>query len=202
MSSKKKHAKASRSLPEKLIQDWLEEWFSKKGYSVKREVITPVGRIDLIIYRNSPERAYNGVRANEKILIEVKEAKSIKHAIGQLESYEKYHSDCTQLWCIYFDRYGNKKNIDSSYQNHRSGLSGKRIKLNDVMEIVSKEELYHFGEDKGYFQIAEVNTNVGEDKGLWLSEETTNIQMERDSSVTMIITPTIEKEMMETTYYF
>ena len=126
-------------LEEKVIQKELAKYYSGKGFAVKREVVTPVGNIDLILYRDM------GKSTHEKVLIEVKEHKSIKHAIGQLISYEKYHKDATGLGIIYFTRDGKYKGVDMTFQTDQLKLIDSRFRicyigdLIDVNELESKE---------------------------------------------------------------
>lgn len=116
---------------EKSVQDTLERHYLTNGYVVKREVVTPVGYIDLILYKNM------GYTNREKILIEVKEYRGIKHAIGQLYSYANYHRDLTKLRCIYFDRNLKNRSLDASYESFtNTGNPYKDIEFRSINNLV------------------------------------------------------------------
>jgi len=120
---------------EKSVQEALERYYWTENYITKREVHTPVGYIDFILYK-----------PNEKILIEVKEYKSIKHAIGQIYSYKKYHQDITEARIVYFCRDGKYRPIDNSYLTHDTNLDknidNKKIRMQCVHTFIELEEIY------------------------------------------------------------
>lgn len=94
---------------EKSVQKALAKYYGSLGFSVKREVKTPVGIIDFLLYKDMGRKSYS------KVMVEVKEAKSIKHAVGQLYSYKHYHPDVTDMRVAYFTRNGRYSAIDSSF---------------------------------------------------------------------------------------
>jgi len=112
------------SIQEKAVQLALANYFNQQGYTVKREVKTPVGYIDFLLYKD-----------NKKILVEVKEAKGMKHAIGQIHSYHKYHKDAHELWIIYFTRKGTHAPVQQSFLT-------EPIKFISAHTLVSLEEIF------------------------------------------------------------
>lgn len=119
---------------EKSVQEALERHYWTEGYTAKREVHTPVGYIDFVLYK-----------PGEKVLVEVKEHKGIKHAIGQVYSYKKYHPDITEARIVYFCRDGKYRPIDMSYLTHDADLSGeedKKIRFQCVHNFIELEEIY------------------------------------------------------------
>lgn len=95
---------STKRLSEKAVQDALEVHFKAKGWSVKREVSTPVGYIDLLVWK--PD--------GTKLLIEVKERAGLKGAVGQVEMYSKYQP-CDRKIIIYFTYTGVHKPVDVTY---------------------------------------------------------------------------------------
>lgn len=127
---------------EKSVQEALERHYWSEGYTAKREVQTPVGYIDFILYKGN---VYDKSVPKEKILVEVKEHKSIKHAIGQIYSYKKYHPDVTESRIVYFCRDGKYKPVDISYLTHDADLKGqedKKIRIQCVHDFISLEDIY------------------------------------------------------------
>jgi hypothetical protein len=127
-------------LSEATVQKALAAYFSNQGYSVAREVKTPVGLIDLIIHKDEPlysnsERTFR----NEKRLIEVKEFNSIKHAIGQIQSYFLFHPDATKLEIIYFSYNFKHRNLPSAY----SQISIPNLIFTSAHTLISNETLYN-----------------------------------------------------------
>jgi hypothetical protein len=120
-------------IQEKAVQKALRDHYSTTGYVVKREVNTPVGFIDLILYRDM------GLSSREKVLIEVKEWSGIKHAIGQLLSYEQYHSDSTELRLIYFTRSGQYKGVESIHQTDQIKRQHPKLTIEFVNNILPIE---------------------------------------------------------------
>lgn len=133
-------SKARRVINEKAVQRALEDYYSNKGYVVKRELKTPVGYIDFMLYRNL------GIRNRaEKILIEVKEHKDIKHAIGQVISYAKYHPDVTKKKVVYFTRSGEYKSIDWTFRQETDieiDCVHSYIELEDIMQYMKASKHY------------------------------------------------------------
>jgi hypothetical protein len=117
------------NIQEKTVQRVLEAYYSQLGYVVKREVKTPVGYIDFLLFKD------RGIEGGEKILIEVKEWKGIKHAIGQVLSYLKYHKDVTSSKVVYFSRDGKWRGIDSSYLS-------EEMSFECVHSFIDIEEIY------------------------------------------------------------
>lgn len=122
-------------IQEKTVQKALADYFSNSGYVVKREIRTPVGYIDLILYRNL------GLPDGEKIMVETKEFAGLKHAVGQLMSYEKYQGDCTKLWIIYFTRDGKYRGVDPIFQGDQLRKQNKKFQISFIGELISLEEL-------------------------------------------------------------
>lgn len=112
------------------VQKALYEHYLDLGYDVQKEVKTKVGNIDLIIFTN-----------NHKLLIEIKHYKAIKHAIGQLINYYKYHSDATGLVCIYFTYDLSYKTINNSLYQLTVPNSKLNIRLINYLDILNTEEL-------------------------------------------------------------
>ncbi|MGL5923779.1 hypothetical protein [Chroococcidiopsis sp.] len=117
-------------IQEKAVQAALRNYYAEAGYVVKREVITPVGFIDLILYREM------GRSSREKVLVEVKEWSGIKHAIGQLLSYEQYHSDSTELRLIYFTRNGQYKGVESIHQTDQLKRQHPKLTIEFVNNLI------------------------------------------------------------------
>lgn len=118
-------------IKEKTVQLALYNYYLPKSsvISVIREVNTPVGNIDLVI--NYP---------THKEMIEVKEAKSIKHAIGQLLSYQS-HYPCDSLTLAYF-HYNPNLQINSNVSSKYYELAAKHnISLLNCHSLFSTEHL-------------------------------------------------------------
>lgn len=121
-------------IAEKTVQSALAHYYrTQLGASVLREVKTPVGYIDLIVHE--PRRSR---------LIEVKEVKSIKHAIGQVVNYAKFRTaDIMEI--VYFNR-----NLSDNTQPHAAlyghtvelaGQLPKTIQLTNITSLISTEAL-------------------------------------------------------------
>lgn len=98
-----------KRLSEKAVQDALEHHFISLGYSVRREVKTPVGLIDIILYKPS-----TSISKSEKVLIEVKEKAGMKSAVGQVQMYSLYEP-CDRQVIIYFTYEGVHKPLDNTF---------------------------------------------------------------------------------------
>lgn len=126
---------------EKDIQKILaKELINKRNGTVKREVKTEVGVIDIIAYLNT--KLINGVVTSKKVLIEVKEVSSIKHAIGQVISYKRYHSDCAGYVVVYFTRDTN--DLIHSYSKARKYEDTARehgIILKNIIDLVNIKDI-------------------------------------------------------------
>lgn len=98
-------------LSELAVQNALHKQYEDQGWSVQREVETPVGRIDLLLLK--PKENQPGVM--DRVLIEVKERGGLKSAIGQVLMYAQYQR-ATRHCIIYFGYDGKDKPIPSRYK--------------------------------------------------------------------------------------
>jgi hypothetical protein len=121
-------------IAEKTVQSALAHYYrTKKEASVLREVQTPVGFIDLIVHEPNSTR-----------LIEVKEFKGIKHAVGQVLNYIKFRpADCLEI--VYFHR-----DLQSTRQPHAAlyghcvempGKAPQTIQLTNILSLIPADEL-------------------------------------------------------------
>lgn len=97
---------------ERDVQEQLTNYYRSIGYTVQREVKTPLGYIDLLCTTSievdckvADTNLLVGSEATSNLLIEVKEYHSIKHAVGQLYAYSKYYPNYT-LVLAYFSYKG------------------------------------------------------------------------------------------------
>lgn len=116
----------SKSIQEKDVQRLLAEALTRRGYSIRREVKTPVGYIDLLAYKNGDK--------SSRTLIEVKEQSGIKGAYGQALAYSTYEP-CDHLWVVYFPRKPMSKDpykpIDASF------MQADNVQFKSITEFVS-----------------------------------------------------------------
>ena len=128
-----KKRKRAHRLSEKAVQNVLEEHFREQGWGVKREVETPVGYIDILLWK---PRSNGSI---EKILIEVKERGGLKGAVGQVQMYS-LHEECDRRVIIYFSYDGKDRGIDSKFY----GLEGIEIesvhRYIDINRLIQEEE--------------------------------------------------------------
>jgi Holliday junction resolvase-like predicted endonuclease len=116
----------SERIDEKQVQSILTAHLIDQGAEVKREVKTPVGIIDLLVFKNS-----------YKYLIEVKEVSGIKHALGQVLAYKQYHSDCQTYIIVYFTRH--EEDSAASYAKaakYNSFAEDYNIQLLNILDIL------------------------------------------------------------------
>lgn len=128
------------------VQRYLAETYRNKGYTVAREYEVEVGYIDILYYGVDKE----GNRV--KSIVEVKERSSIKHAIGQIETYRKYIEDTTKLEIVYFDYDGIHRGINKVYSqfNH--------IEIKSIHTVLDLRHL-HIKDNK----LVDININREED---------------------------------------
>ena len=118
------------------VQLALENYYTNLGYFVTREYETPVGYVDLIVYKDSP------IPENrKKIIIETKEYTGIKHAIGQILCYLAYIPDYTQLSIITFSYSGKYKAIKNLY--YQLALE-KDIHLSCINNYMSLDDILKY----------------------------------------------------------
>ena len=136
--------------------------YSDLGYVVREEVDCEVGRIDLILYRDM------GRESREKIVVEIKERSGIKHGIGQLLAYSRYHSDCSELRLVYFCRDNNYRGIDSIYEEREIVKIDRRLRCvwwrnegdtERYMRGLGKEEREDIG--IGEIDLVEIDKYIG-----------------------------------------
>ena len=125
------------NISERAIQDLLEIEYLGKGYAVRREIGISSGRVDLLC-----------IKGRERILIEVKERKGVKGAIGQLISY-KVDVGSTKELLVYFNRDLSYSNISQSI---RRACNLNKIEVRDINEICKASkaieiERYYQGEE-------------------------------------------------------
>jgi hypothetical protein len=147
----------------------INDYYGNQGYVVKREVKTPVGYIDFMLYRNL------GIRGRaEKILIEVKEHKDIKHAIGQVISYAKYHPDVTKKKVVYFTRSGQYKSIDWTFREGTDieiDCVHSYLELDDIVQYmrVSKRDVEEDEEEEVYTcLLRDEFTKIQKQDAMWM----------------------------------
>jgi hypothetical protein len=96
MRNKKRRKQTGEGLPlEVTTQKKIATFMSNKGYEVRREVKTPVGKLDILVVQN-----VDGVRLVS--LIECKrhhDVNSLKSAIGQLRAYSVYYPGAKLILC-------------------------------------------------------------------------------------------------------
>lgn len=136
---------------EKSVQKALAKYYGELGFSVKREVKTPVGIIDFLLYKDMGRKSYS------KVMVEVKEAKSIKHAVGQLYSYKHYHPDVTDMRVAYFTRNGRYSAIDSSF------LTVKDIKFDCVHTFLPLETILSYQQSENFNNTNKTNNEDEDD---------------------------------------
>jgi Holliday junction resolvase-like predicted endonuclease len=122
---------------EKDVQKVIADNLKLRGYIVQEYIETPVGIIDLIYENNRGER----------ILVEIKESSSIKHAIGQIISYARYRPS-NKYVIIYFDRGEKRKNVSKITNNEVEIEKGQKIEyrhISEILDIKGLEELREKG---------------------------------------------------------
>lgn len=93
---KKASTETTNNLPlEAATQTKIATFMANKGYEVRREVKTPVGKLDILVTQH----------IGNKTLVNVIECKrhhdvnSLKSAIGQLKAYGEYYRNAKLILC-------------------------------------------------------------------------------------------------------
>jgi hypothetical protein len=131
-------------IKELAVQNILERKYRERGWGVKREVSTPVGYIDILLWKPRRDGSI------ERVLIEVKERGGLKSAVGQVEMYGKYEK-CDRKVIIYFSYDTKDIRIPDSYYL-LPGIEVESInRMFDINEVI--EEQYRID---GITQFSEV----------------------------------------------
>lgn len=127
--------RGKKVLSELAVQNVLEKRYREQGWGVKREVKTPVGYIDLLIWK--PRKDGKGT---EKCLIEVKERGGLKSAVGQVQMYSEYEK-CDRRAIIYFSYDGKDRAIDDKYYLVEGVEIESINKIIDITECIDEEKV-------------------------------------------------------------
>lgn len=117
-------------IQEKDINTLVVNYYREKGYTVINEVKCPAGIVDVLVF--------DPFNRGGSRLIEIKELRSIKHALGQVLSYKPFYKDVSKFEVIYFTRNGRY----SKYVDHNYHLNEYGISVSYIFDLVSMDKYY------------------------------------------------------------